>query len=93
MASWPDIWHADVSWSPSELIRLWSQFVDFLKFWCCFDLVKQVKFVDFLKFWCCFDLVKQVKFGVSGHFGYAHWIAISPFTETGHIWGFWALAG
>ena len=21
---WPDIWHADVSWEPSEMIRLWS---------------------------------------------------------------------
>ena len=78
LRKWPDIWHADVSWSPSGLIRFWSQFV------------------DFFSFWCYFDLVKQVKFGVSGHFGYALWmflIIISPFTETGHIWGFWVLSG
>ena len=30
---WPEIWHADVSWPPSELMRLWSQFVDFSSSW------------------------------------------------------------
>ena len=29
---WPGIWHADVSWLPSELIRFWSQSVDFSHF-------------------------------------------------------------
>ena len=29
---WPEILHADVSWPPSELIRLWLQFVDFSNF-------------------------------------------------------------
>ena len=39
MKQWPEIWHADVCWPPSELIRFWSQFVDShhfgatLKFW------------------------------------------------------------
>ena len=38
----PAIWHTDVSWPPSELIRLWSQSIDFL-FGAFFDLVKWVK--------------------------------------------------
>ena len=29
---WPEIWHADVSWSPWELIRFWSSSVDFPHF-------------------------------------------------------------
>ena len=29
---WPEILHADVSWPPSELIRLWLQSVDFSNF-------------------------------------------------------------
>ena len=29
---WPDIWHAEVSWPPSELIRFWSRCVDFTHF-------------------------------------------------------------
>ena len=29
---WPKILHADVSWPPSELIRLWSRSVDFSNF-------------------------------------------------------------
>ena len=29
---WPDILHADVSWPPWELIRLWWRFVDFCNF-------------------------------------------------------------
>ena len=29
---WPEILHADESWPPSELIRLWSRFVDFFNF-------------------------------------------------------------
>ena len=29
---WPEIWYAAVSWPPSELIRLWLQFVDFSNF-------------------------------------------------------------
>ena len=32
MRKWPAIWHADVSWPPSELIRLWLEFVDFSNF-------------------------------------------------------------
>ena len=31
-SEWPKIVHADVSWPPSELIRLWSRFVDFPPF-------------------------------------------------------------
>ena len=30
--AWPQIFHADVYWPPSELIRLWSQSVDFSNF-------------------------------------------------------------
>ena len=30
LRKWSEISHADLSWSLSELIRLWSQFVDFL---------------------------------------------------------------
>ena len=26
---WPELWHADVSWPPSELIKFWSRSVDF----------------------------------------------------------------
>ena len=26
---WPELWHADVSWPPSELIKVWSRSVDF----------------------------------------------------------------
>ena len=26
---WPELWHADVSWPPSELIEFWSWSVDF----------------------------------------------------------------
>ena len=37
---WPEIWHADVSWTPSELIRFWW----FSSFGRHFNLVKQVKF-------------------------------------------------
>ena len=29
---WPEIWHAAVSWQPSELIRSWSWHVDFFYF-------------------------------------------------------------
>ena len=29
---WPQIWHADVSWLPLELIRFWSSSVDFPHF-------------------------------------------------------------
>ena len=29
---WPEILHADVSWPPSEMIRLWLWFVDFCNF-------------------------------------------------------------
>ena len=32
MEGWPEILHADVYWPPSELIRLWSQSVDFPPF-------------------------------------------------------------
>ena len=35
--------HADGSWPPTELIKLWSRFIDFL-FWCHFNVVKRVKF-------------------------------------------------
>ena len=40
---WPELWHADLSWPPSELIKFWSWSVDF-RFWHHFDWVKQVKF-------------------------------------------------
>ena len=42
---WPEILHADVSWPPSVLIRLYSHGLSIFKFWLCFDLMKQVKFV------------------------------------------------
>ena len=29
MGEWPEIWHADLSWPSSEMIRLWSWSVDF----------------------------------------------------------------
>ena len=29
---WPEIWHVDVFWSPSELIRFWSWSIDFPPF-------------------------------------------------------------
>ena len=29
MEEWPELWHADVSWPPSELIKFWSWSVDF----------------------------------------------------------------
>ena len=32
LRKWPEILHADVSWPPSELRRLWQQFVDFSNF-------------------------------------------------------------
>ena len=32
LRKWPGILHADVSWAPSELIRLWLSFVDFINF-------------------------------------------------------------
>ena len=41
---WSEIFHATVSSPTAELIRLWSRSGDFLKFWCYFNLVKQVKF-------------------------------------------------
>ena len=40
MEEWPEPWHADVSWPPSELMKFWSWSVDF-PFWHHFDLVKQ----------------------------------------------------
>ena len=42
---WPEIWHAYVSWPPSELFRLWKWSVDF-PFLCNFGLVKCVKFLE-----------------------------------------------
>ena len=40
----PQMLHADASWPHAKLIRLWSWSVDFLKFWCYFDIVKRIKF-------------------------------------------------
>ena len=37
---WPGIVHTGVSSQTSEVIRLWSQFVNFSNFWHYFDLVK-----------------------------------------------------
>ena len=34
---WPEIWYADISWSPLSLIRLWLRYGDFLPF--CLSLV------------------------------------------------------
>ena len=42
-AEWPEIWHVDVFWPLSELIRFWSV-CWYSSFWHHFDLVKQVKF-------------------------------------------------
>ena len=39
---WPKMWHADVSLSPTELIKFWSWSVDFPPFWHHFDLVKHI---------------------------------------------------
>ena len=48
---WPEIWHADVFWSPSEeLIRFWSSSVGFPHFGGILT-VKQVKFAIFGYFW------------------------------------------
>ena len=45
---WSEIWHADLSWPPWELIRFWSSSVDFPHFaGRHFDLVKQAKFAIF----------------------------------------------
>ena len=43
--AWPDILQADVSWPPSELISLWSRYVEFSIFGGFFYLVKWVKFL------------------------------------------------
>ena len=37
---WSEIWHSWVSWSPSELIRFWSN--DFLTFCVLFDKINQM---------------------------------------------------
>ena len=44
---WPDVWHAHVSWPPSELIRFWWWLVIF-SFWSNFDLEKWIKFVFYM---------------------------------------------
>ena len=41
---WPEILYADVSWSSSELIRLWSRSVDFPPFGTTLTKMKRVKF-------------------------------------------------
>ena len=32
LEEWPEIWHADVSWPPSGLIRFWSRSIEFTRF-------------------------------------------------------------
>ena len=44
---WREIWHVEVSWPPSKLIKFWSQSVHFGSI---LTLVKQVKFGDFRRF-------------------------------------------
>ena len=46
--------HADVSWSPSEIITLWSRLSIFW-FWRYFDLVKWVMLCGFSSLWCLLD--------------------------------------
>ena len=70
--------HADVSWSPPERIRLWSQFVVFCLIWVLFWVSEMGQIWDFRPFWSC-----SVDFN--------HYDA--SLTATGHIWGFWALSG
>ena len=40
LRKWPEILHADVSWSPTELIKWWLQFVDFSNFGAILTWVK-----------------------------------------------------
>ena len=78
LKKWPEILHADVSWSPPERIRLWSQFVVFCLIWALFWVSEMGQIWDFRPFWSC-----SVDFN--------HYDA--SLTATGHIWGFWALSG
>ena len=77
LRKWPEILHADVFWAPSELFKLWSQFVDCLilgLFWPS----ETGQIWVFQAFWSC-----SVDFPNYG----------DPLAEIGHIWGFWALSG
>ena len=73
---WPEILHADVSWPPSELIRLSHCWLIFFYFWHYFDLVKWVKFGVSGHFghalWIFLNMaplwLKLVIFGVLGHY-------------------------
>ena len=67
-----------VSRSPSELIRLWLWSVDFFSNLALFWLNEMGQIWSFQAFWSC-----SVDFP---HYG-------ATLTETGHIWGFWALSG
>ena len=77
LRKWSEIYRADVVWSLSELIRLWSQFVDFVSFMALIWLSETGQNLGFRAFWSC--SIDFLHYGV-------------PLTETGHIWGFWALS-
>ena len=50
---WLEILHADVSWLPSELVRLWVQYVFFFSILMQFWLSETGQIWGFLEFWSC----------------------------------------
>ena len=82
---WPKILHADVSWPLSELIRLWSRFVDFPSFGTTLT-VKRVKF------WVSRHFLDHFQNWQVYGYGLLIFLILALFwlSEMCQIWCFWA---
>ena len=102
---WPEIQHADVSWPPLELIRLWSQSVNFPSFdatltkWNRSNLgfpgiSRRTHRRNGLKFYMLMYLDHLQNWLVYGH-GLLIFLILALFwlSETDQIWGFQAFPG
>ena len=96
---WSEILHADVSWPPSELSRLWSQSVDFPLFDPTLTLgfpgiCQRMHGGNGLKFYMLMYLDHLQNCLVHGH-GLLIFLILPLFwlSETGQIWGFRAFPG